>query len=192
MVRGWDKTMDLRTVWPVPHAHSQEWGVVNLHCTPADVQGWDRLYLALHREVQIWELTNYGETRRLLHTVQVPTRVRELWTSCTSETFLLARDRDPSDGCYRKIWVSLVEVALLDQPGYEGTCHYCVDADAEATEHHGQVVIAVPNTSRSWGGLIHHWRDLDVSKITSTFETLRLPVCVLPIKIRCTHWAGDV
>ena len=192
MVRGWDRSIDLRTVWPIPHAHPQEWGVVSLHCTPADVQGWDRLYLALHREVQIWEVTGYGETRNLLHTVQVPTRVRELWMSCTSESFLLARDGDPPSGRGRKIWVSLVEVTLLEQPGYQGTCHYYVDADAEATEHHGQVVMAVPSTSRSRGGLIHHWRDLDVSMTTSTLEALRLPVCILPIKIRCNHWAGEV
>ena len=203
MVRGWDKSMDLRTVWPIPHAHPQEWGVVSLHCAPADVQGWDRLYLALHREVQIWEVTRYGETRNLLHTVHVHTRVRELWMSRTSESFLLARDGDPPDtlagqvhdrlrmgGRGRKIWVSLVEIALLEQPGYQGTCHYHVDADAEAVEHHGQVVMAVPSTSRSRGGLLHHWRDLDVSATTLTLETLQLPVCILPIKIKCTHWTG--
>ena len=200
IVRGWDKSIDLRTVWPVPHAHSHEWGVVNLHCMPADAQGWDRLYLALHREVQIWEVTGYGETRNLLHTVQVPTRVRELWMSRTSESFLLARDGDP-DGRGWKIWVSLVETTLLEQPGYEGTCHYHVDADAEATEHHGQVVMAVPSTSRSRGGLLHHWRDLDVRMTASTsvsrqpqdcWQAFRRPVCILPIKVRCTHWAGEV
>ena len=164
---------------------------MNLHCTPAETQGWDRLYLALHREVQIWEVTGYGETRKMLHTVRFPTRVRELWLSCTSESFLLAREGGPPDDRGRKIWVSLVEVPLLEQPGYEGTHHYYVDADVEAAEHHGQVVMAVPSTSRSRGGLIHHWRDLDVSMTTATIEAFRLPVCILPIKIRCTHWAGE-
>ena len=188
----WPKSLSWVDHWPVS-LQSRGWptlsyGAHRVRRDHANRVGWDRLYIGLPQEVQIWEVSVDEGQRDLIRRLQSHTAILDIWETTVAGSLIIARQGIPApplgDGepLLLALMTGLCEVQDFTVKQLE------LDAPAVCTLHNGDIVTVTKDLSRHDSGLTVHCDPAGVSPPLATVHgwpgmVLQLEAFVIPTSL---------
>ena len=157
----WPKSLSWVDHWPIS-LHLRGWppmsyGAHRVRRGGANRDGWDRLYIGLPHEVQIWGVSVNEGRRDLIRRLQSHTAILDIWNTTMGGSLIIARQGIPEPPFSDGELLLLVLMTGLGEAQDFTAKQLELDAPAVCTLHNGNMVTVTKDLSRHDSGLTVRW-----------------------------------
>ena len=153
----WPKSLDAVTSWALPQGGGPADtlpGARQVCCTGSDREGWDRIYLVLPNELQIWECRALDGRRELMHRMYSFTSLEGVWDTAGDSPLLCMRRGAPPGSHSKRLLVDLMTRQW--EESCEWPDHIEFEDEMVCATHDGYLISVTKNLVQRDCGLALH------------------------------------